>query len=375
MNVVTTSGLNEERKRTLMIYAVNSWFRRAGLKVSILALLGIASACGSSDQLNPSSDLPLDGAPGGDTLATAPVDSSAIPTDTTLIGAIDSAVRVDSTGLATLNALIPPGIPFGAYNLKSQYLTSVLNSSMQGIDPPYLMDQLKRAHEKGGRMILRMTGGPAHRIKNANGTFSFTKWKNLVNEYTKYNFNSYISDGTLIGHFLIDEPQNASRWGGKTIPHATVEAMAKYSKDRWPGLTTFARVAPTWLAGATITYTSLDAGWAQYAAYQGDAAGWIAKEVAAAKRKGLGLAVGMNVLDGGNGSSKVAGWTKGKYKMSATEVKNYGTALLNQSYSCSFFNWTYIDGGAEYFARADVSASLTFLSTKAKAHVRTSCRQ
>jgi hypothetical protein len=61
--------------------------------------------------------------------------------------------------------------------------------------------------------------------------------------------------------------------------------------------------------------------------------------------------------------------------MSATEVKNYGTALLNQSYSCSFFNWTYIDGGAEYFARADVSASLTFLSTKAKAHVRTSCRQ
>jgi hypothetical protein len=246
---------------------------------------------------------------------------------------------------------------------------------MNGIDPPYLMNELKLARAKGGRLLLRMTGGPATRIKNADGTFSFTKWKALVNAYTKLNFSSYISDGTLIGHFLIDEPQNALRWGGKTIPHATVEAMAKYSKDRWKGLTTFARVAPTWLAGSTITYTSLDAGWAQYASYQGDVTKWITAEVAAAKRKGLGLAVGVNFLAGGNGSSGIPGWKKGYWAMSATELRNYGTALLNQTYACGFFGWTYIDGGAAYLARPDISSTMTYLSTKAKAHVRTSCRQ
>ena len=93
--------------------------------------------------------------------------------------------------------------------------------------------------------------------------------------------------------------------------------MAKHSKELWPTMATIVRVAPSWLASASVNYRSLDAGWTQYTSGKGDAAKWVASEAAAAKRKGLGLVVGLNVLDGGNGSSKIRGWSQGKWAMSA----------------------------------------------------------
>ncbi len=82
----------------------------------------------------------------------------------------------------------------------------------------------------------------------------------------------------------------------------------------------------------------------------------------------------MNVLDGGNGSSGIRGYTSGLSAMSATEVRNYGTALLNNSYACGFFLWTY-QYGKTYYARSDIKAAMTDLSAKAKVHAKTSCRQ
>ena len=61
--------------------------------------------------------------------------------------------------------------------------------------------------------------------------------------------------------------------------------------------------------------------------------------------------------------------------MSAAEIRTYGTALLNQSYACGFYNWTYQYHGPEYYNRSDIKSALTELSKKAKLHARTSCRQ
>jgi hypothetical protein len=79
----------------------------------------------------------------------------------------------------------------------------------------------------------------------------------------------------------------------------------------------------------------------------------------------------MNVLDGGNGSSKIPGWSKGKWKMSATEVRTYGLSLLSNSYVCGFNMWMW---DSAYYGRSDIKSAMTVLSTKAKAHPRTSCR-
>jgi hypothetical protein len=234
---------------------------------------------------------------------------------------------------------------------------------------------LRITKSKGGRLALEMASKGDERIQNADGTFSYAKWKALVDGYKAYNFNSYITDGTLIGHFLVDEPENLRKWGGKPIPYTTIEAMAKYSKQLWPGLTTFVRAPPKWLAQASINFTYLDAGWVQYGYWKGNASQWIAAEVAAAKAKRIGIMAGMNVLDGGNGSSRIRGWLSYRWAMSAAEIKSYGTAILAQPYVCGFIAWTYLYQGANYFNRTDVKSSMTSLSNLAKSHAQTSCRQ
>ena len=56
----------------------------------------------------------------------------------------------------------------------------------------------------------------------------------------------------------------------------------------------------------------------------------VAAEAAAAKNKGLGLVVGLNVINGGNGSSGIRGDRSGEWSMSASEIRNYGYAMLGE---------------------------------------------
>jgi hypothetical protein len=354
---------------------------RARFQLLGLVALTLAAACDGSDKLSPSSDTPVATTPvTGDSAASVPTDSSATtPIDSTSM-VPDSSSVLDSTGapLATSFALgTQPGIVFGSYGMTATDLNSIHTGILNGgaITETNVGSLLAAIKAKGGRLVLKMCMGSDKYVQNSDGTFSLTKWKALVDRYKKANLAPYIADGTLLGHFLIDEPGRTAKWGGKIISQATVEAMAQYSKNIWPTLPTLVRVVPSWLASAPVTYRALDAGWLQYGYGKGDPAQMVASETAIAKQKGLGLLIGLNILDGGNGSSRVHGWTTGKWAMSASEIKSYGTALLNQSYACGFFNWTYQFFGPTYYARSDIKSAMATLSTKAKAHARTSCRQ
>jgi hypothetical protein len=130
---------------------------------------------------------------------------------------------------------------------------------------------------------------------------------------------------------------------------------------------------PHWLASTTISYTYLDAGWAMYrASASSSPATWAANQVSKAKSKGLGLFTGLNVLDGGDGSSGFRGNLPKKWAMSASEVRSYGSVLLSQSYMCGFAMWTY---SSTYYNRSDVKSAMADVSAKARSHARTSCRQ
>ena len=319
-------------------------------------------------------------------ITTAPQDSTAAPQDSTtpadsLLAPVDSTAPTDTTTstdsipvISTLGGSTAPGIVFGSFLMPPSLLNSIHTGTLVGgqIDENNALTYLTATKAKGGRMVIKMCRGRDTFVKNADGTFSFTKWKALVDRFRKVNLAPYITDGTILGHYLIDEPHRAAKWGGKPIPQATIEAMAKYSKSIWPGMTTFVRVVPSWLESAPVTYVHLDAAWLQHEYWRGDVTKVLTAEVASAKRKGLGLAVGLNVLDGGNGTSRIGGWTNGKYAMSATEIRNYGTVLLNHVYSCGFFNWSW---DSPYYARTDIKAALSDLATKARNHVKTSCRQ
>jgi hypothetical protein len=317
------------------------------LCASVALILAVVSC--SEDRTGPS---PVASAP--ESAPTAPDSSTA-----------DTVVDAEATRA---------GIVFGSFNMPNSYLNSVHTGWMQGgpLSPENIISWLSGARAKGGRVVVKLCKGKDQYVKNSDGTFSFTKWKSLVDRYKKVNIGPYISDGTIIGHYLIDEPHRASRWGGKVISQSTLEAMAKYSKQLWPGMATIVRVAPTWLASSSVKFTYLDAGWAQYTAGKGSAGSWVASEAAAAKRKGLGLVVGLNVLDGGNGSSKIRGYTGGKWAMSASELRSYGGAMLGQGLACGFFNWTH---NVSYYGRSDIKNAMAELSAKARGHARTSCKQ
>ena len=267
-----------------------------------------------------------------------------------------------------------PGLVFGSWGMSNEHLDQVHTGWMSGgaISPDNIMSRLKGARARGGRVVIKLSRGSDRHVKNRDGSFSLTKWKALVSRYRKVNLGPYIKDGTIVGHYLIDEPHRTARWGGRGIPRKTLEEMARYSKQLWPDMHTLVRVAPTWLAGAPFRWKHLDAGWAQYRASHGDPKRWIASETRAAEHEGLGLMVGLNVLDGGNGSSRIRGNSRRKWAMSASEIRKYGAALLGSRRACGFFNWTH---DSKYYRRSDIRSAMAEVSKRARAHERTSCRQ
>jgi hypothetical protein len=324
-------------------------------------ILGFAvlAGCGGGDGLSPSLESPAGSAPPVDSAAAIPTDSLAsAPIDSALVAPGDSV----DPGLATITGGTAPGIVFGAFSIKNDQLSSVYTGSVRAPEPSNILSLLSGARAKGARIVIDPVVNDAS-VKNDNGTFSLTKWKAVVGRFKAVNFSSYINDGTVLGLWLLDEADDPGDWGGKTIPTSTIEAMAQYSKTLWPTMTTIMRARPTYLANGTV-YRYLDASWIQYQLSHGNFTTWTNNQVAAAKRAGLGLIVGLNLLKGGNTSSNTP--------MSASQLRTWGTSLLNQTYVCGYFGWRY---DATYFGRSDIKPVMTELSNKAKAHAKTSCRQ
>ena len=224
--------------------------------------------------------------------------------------------------------------------------------------PTGLLRELQEIKSRGGKVILAFSGSPSY-YKDGAGNFSFTKWKERVNRYRNVNFRSYIEDGTIVGHFLIDEPQDPANWHGKPVPSSMVEEMAKYSKSLWPSMVTIVRSEP---GNMGDNHRYLDAAWAQYLFRRGNVNEYIKDVVNDAQRKGLALVVGMNVLKGG---------TPNGTPMTASEVEDWGSALLSSSYPCAFINWEY---NSNYHNSSSIRSAMSGLRRKAESRSTKSCR-
>jgi hypothetical protein len=260
------------------------------------------------------------------------------------------------------------GIPFGVFHLPKEEYGTVYNGSMSGISPSYLLSYLEAARRSGTRLILNLSGGQ-NNYRNADGSFSLSKWKERVARYRGINFSSYVNDGTIIGHYLVDEPHDKSNWGGTTISPATLDEMARYSKQLWPTIPTIARTWPAYLKGSTYRY--LDGAWAQYHERFGSIETWISNNVRDAKASGLSLVAGVNHLAGGTTSGGLRGYYDNYYSMGARELEAWGGALLNEPYVCAFLSWRH---DADYMGRSDIKAVMGRLSEKARNHTGKSCR-
>ena len=232
---------------------------------------------------------------------------------------------------------------------------------------PTLLAKLEAARRNNGRVLLGFAGNSGRYTDSAG--FSLAMWKERVDEFRGFDLSSYIADGTLMGHFIMDEPNDRNDWNGHQVALADIDEMARYSKEIWPDLPAIIRAWPAYLEGYQYRY--LDAAWAQYHARFGSIDDFIATNVRDAKAIGLPLVMGLNVVAGG-GESGIQGYHHDKYAMTASQVRSWGNAMLDQPYVCAFFMFRY---NSDYFARADIQAVMAELSEKAQSLPNRPCRR
>lgn len=217
----------------------------------------------------------------------------------------------------------------------------------------------------GMRVTLRMT--PDHEAyTDRAGDFDLQAWKSAFSAWEGSGVEEFVADGTLAGHMVLDDIRT---FAGRDPTAAELDEMARHSKELLPGLVTFVREDASALPRPDGgTYIWLDATVNQYHVRKGPVDAYATREAAEAGALGLGVINGLNLCDGGDGSSGQPGWREGHYAMSADEITDYGTVLAAVP-SGMFLGWEYdaherwSDGtiGSEYFDQPELQAALAEL--------------
>ena len=101
--------------------------------------------------------------------------------------------------------------------------------------------------------------------------------------------------------------------------------MAMLVKQRWPGVRTIVRAAPSIMV---YPWKSVDWAWAQYSNVprDGEVSAYRDRQLAVADSLGLCVVFGLNVVHGGDGSSGIGAGRR--YRMTADEIRRYYSVLL-----------------------------------------------
>ncbi len=247
------------------------------------------------------------------------------------------------------------GVPVGPFHLPNdQYgVRSWYNGALRALSPRGAATDLAYAKSKGIRIAVSLPGSRAG-YTNSDKTFSMSRWKQNMDAWRSQAamLQSYYANGTIIANYLVDEPDCSSCWGGKPISGAEVAEMGRYAKSVVPGIPTVVRVVPAWFRRVGLSGNDIDVAWAQYTGPLHSPSLRMSPEqfrdqsVAEAKALGMGLILGMNTLDGGDGSSRISGtydlrYVSTRWQMSASEVERAGTVFASEPYACAVLDWRF----------------------------------
>jgi hypothetical protein len=345
---------------------------------TFLALAGsLLVACGPADPASIATppDDPIENAPSAPSDPSVPSDPAAPTTSLKL------------TGIPVGTHMIPPDELVAR---RAQY-----SATLRRLVPDNVDKLLKFALDNGQREIVSIVAKES--MKDGSGRFSMTKWRALADQWkgTGPIFQKYVSSGTLIGIYVIDEPYCPTCWAGKPPTMAEVLEMGRHVKALLgTNVPTIVRAPPTWFVGKvspTALVPAFDASWCQWAYGMNPgvtASQYAAKCVQDAKRMGLKLVMGMNALSGGDGSSGIRGTDSRHWQVSAAELTRYNGNFVTNPGVCALSNWQfspiYPSGGmtASQLAqvrafdnRSDVKAALQAINNTAKARPYMDCRR
>ena len=213
---------------------------------------------------------------------------------------------------------------------------------------------LPMARDAGLGVTLRLTGDHG-RYTDAQGGFDRVAWERMMAPWGEAAaaLAPFIADGTLRGHMLLDDIHN---FEGADPTGAELDAMAAHSKALLPGLMTFVRErASDMPVPPGGRYQHVDACVNQYKALHGDVAAFAREEAARARALDLAFIGGLNIANGGDGSSGQPGWQAGRHAMSGAEIERYGAVLAAIPGTVMFLCWEY--DGEERWSDGSVGAA------------------
>ena len=250
------------------------------------------------------------------------------------------------------------GLPFGPFHLPDSLIAKPYTGVLRASTPATLLATLKTARKNHASVVLKL-GYDSKDYSNPDSTFSLDLWKQNIDAYRGIDFSSYIADGTIIGHFLIDEPRDPANWGGVPVSYADIEAAAAYSKSIWPTMRTGAgSSAGEMEAGAP--FASLDFAFSQYREKKGDLPTWLAGQTSSARRAGLGILLSINLLDGNIDNSSYL----------PSQLVAVGTVLAAEPYACGLTMWKY---DSLYFADSAAKLAMASIAKVANGRRRHRC--
>ena len=251
---------------------------------------------------------------------------------------------------------IPCGWYYDFYGLSgcySSWLAEYPNWSGGCIVTPATISILNDARSAGHQVIQNFSG--LHGQLLTDGFFDIDKWKAFIDATYALGIEEYIEDGTIVAHYLIDEPTWPGSWGD-TITSDVLDSLGAYSKNYWPTLPCVIRDTPDSLidhaAGRNTPWEPdgydwqyVDGCWLQYKDVFGPVATWRANMVADADTLGMSVVPGINWRDGGSGASgiKQDGTPASYWCCTPTEVTTFAEALMSGELwdVAAFFMWRF----------------------------------
>jgi hypothetical protein len=286
------------------------------------------------------------------------------------------------------------GIPLGTFGLWTSGITTevsgaaAFSASHASVTPDMLIRHIDAARAQGIHLILAMTGG-AHGDYKTNGVFDEGKWQAVMDGFNTPAIQTAVAagvaDGTIIGNSVMDEPQQYDRGGVQrdkswgpfgTMTKARVDGMCAYGKQIFPTLPEGVFHSPNAFEPLN-SYHVCQFLMAQYDMIKGDVTAYRDAAIALTQRDGMGLVLGLNVINGGQ-QDKDGHWdcagTGGlgtlspNCAMTADQIRNFGKVLGPAA--CALVVWTYKPW---YMNKPDNQAALAELAYTLSALPPTRC--
>lgn len=289
-----------------------------------------------------------------------------------------------------LGSNTPGGTPFGPFNawsgLSLQPNTEEFTLGLNSVSASQVIDRITAARAKGVKMILAMTGGDHDAYKSViNGVYQFdmAKWKAKMDTYNTPAIKSAVagavSDGTIMGNIVMDEPQNTSpdnTWGpAGTLNKARVDSMAEYVRAIFP--TMLIGVTQDYSVWPDQSYKKLDFTISQYRWSKGEINAYRDGALALSARDGHAIIFSLNILDGGFRISGCpipetggVGTSGLNCRMTPQQVRDYARILGPAG--CSLLMWRY---DADYMASRENQAAFQDVLSMLSSVPQKSCRR